>query len=218
VVASVLVLQALEGRSDREAAEALRCDLRWKVACGLPLDHEVLHPTTLTYWRNRLRESQSPQRIFGAVRGVVAATGVLKGRTRRALDSVVLDDAVATQDTITQLIAAIRRVRREVPGAAEFIAEHCHAHDWDDAGKPRIAWDDKAARDEPVSALVNDALAIIDHFAGARLDEQSRAGVGVAGVGGRAGRRTRRRVGRHGRAVVHRPAGRRGPHRVHCGS
>ena len=35
----------------------------------------------------------------------------------RALDSVVLDDAVATQDTVTQLIAAIRRVCREVPGA-----------------------------------------------------------------------------------------------------
>jgi hypothetical protein len=172
VIGSVLVLQALEGRSDREAAEALRCDLRWKVACGLPLDHEGLHPTTLTYWRNRLRDSESPQRIFDAVRGVVAATGVLKGRTRRALDSVVLDDAVATQDTITQLIAAIRRVRRQVPDAAEFIAEHCHAHDWDDAGKPRIAWDDQSARDELVSALVRDALAIIDQFGNAQADEQ----------------------------------------------
>jgi len=173
VIASVLVLQALEGRSDREAADAVRCDLRWKVACGLPLDHEGLHPTTLTYWRNRLRGSQSPQRIFDAVREVVNATGVLRGKTRRALDSVVLDDAVATQDTITQLIAAVRRVRRQVPGAAEFIAGRCHAHDWDDAGKPRIAWDDQAARDDLVSALVNDALAIVDHFAGAQLDEQA---------------------------------------------
>ena len=122
VIASVLVLQALQGLSDREATEALRCDLRWKVACGLPLDHEGLHPTTLTLWRGRLRESDSPQRIFDAVREVVAATGVLNGKTKRALDSVVLDDAVATQDTVTQLIAAVRRVRREVPGAAEFIA------------------------------------------------------------------------------------------------
>jgi len=100
VIASVLVLQALEGRSDRGAAEALRCDLRWKVACGLPLDDEGLHPTTLTYWR-RLRESRSPQRIFDAVRDVVTATGVLKDRSKPALDSVVLDDAVATRDTVT---------------------------------------------------------------------------------------------------------------------
>jgi hypothetical protein len=171
LVASVLVLQALSGLSDRDAAEALRCDLRWKVACGLPLDHEGLHPTTLTYWRARLRASDDPNRIFDAVRQVVAATGVLKGRNRRALDSVVLDDAVATQDTVTQLISAMRRVRTAVPGADAFIAEHCHAHDWDDPGKPRIAWDDKAAREMLISALVTDALAVVDAFGDATIEE-----------------------------------------------
>ena len=162
VIASVLVLQTLEDRSDAEAMDALRCDLRWKVACGLPIDHPGFHPTTLTVWRNRLRGSDRPERIFEAVRAVIAETGVLKGRHRRALDSVVLDDAVATQDTVTQLIAAVRRVRREVPGAAELIARECHAHDWDDPGKPRIAWGDRSARDALVSALVNDATLIID--------------------------------------------------------
>jgi transposase len=170
LIASVLVLQSLSGLSDRDAAEAVRCDLRWKVACGLPLDHEGLHPTTLTYWRARLRESAAPNRIFDAVREVVAATGVLQGRHRRALDSVVLDDAVATQDTVTQLIAAMRRVRREVPGAHGFIAEHCHAHDWDDPGKPRIAWDDQAARDALVTALVTDALAVMAAFRDVELE------------------------------------------------
>jgi len=72
------------------------------------------------------------------------------------LDSAVRDDAVATQDTVTQLIAGVRRVRRVGSGVAEVIAA-CHAHDWDDPGKPRIAWDDKAARDALVSTLVNDA-------------------------------------------------------------
>lgn len=122
MAASVLVLQTLQGLSDRETVDAVRCDLRWKVACGLSLDHAGFHPSTLTYWRGRLARSDRPNRIFEAVRAVVAETGVLTGKTRRALDSVVLDDAVATQDTITQLIAAIRRVGREVPGAAEIIA------------------------------------------------------------------------------------------------
>lgn len=99
VAASVLVLQDL---SDREAVEAVRCDIRWKVACGLPLDYEGFQPSTLTYWRRRLSASDRPNRIFDAVRAVVTETGVLKGKTRRALDSVVLDDAVATQDTVTQ--------------------------------------------------------------------------------------------------------------------
>ena len=91
-------------------------DLRWKAACGLAITDSGFHPTTLTVWRARLRRSARPNRIFDAVRAVVAATGVLAGKTRRALDSTVLDDAVATQDTVTQLIAAIRRVARDVPG------------------------------------------------------------------------------------------------------
>jgi Transposase domain (DUF772)/Transposase DDE domain len=171
VAASVLVLQALHDLSDRDAVAAVRCDIRWKVACGLSLDHEGFHPTTLTYWRRRLAASDRPERIFEAVRSVVAATGVLGGKTMRALDSVVLDDAVATQDTVTQLIAAIRRVSREVPGAAAVIAERCHAHDYGDPGKPAIAWDDQAAREALVSALVADASVVLDALATAQLDE-----------------------------------------------
>ena len=171
VIASVLVLQTLRDFSDAETMDALRCDLRWKVACGLPIDHAGFHPTTLTVWRQRLRASDRPDRIFEAVRQVIAQTGVLTGKTRRAVDSVVFDDAVATQDTVTQLIAAMRRVRRDVPGAAELIAERCHAHDWDDLGKPRIAWDDKNARDALVSALVSDALTVTDAFTRTQLAE-----------------------------------------------
>src|SRR6266511_4299127 len=50
-----------------------------------------------------------------------AETAEVAGRRRRAVDSTILADAVATQDTITQLIAAIRRVARQVPGAAAKI-------------------------------------------------------------------------------------------------
>ena len=107
VVASVIVLQSLQGVSDREAIEALRCDLRWKVACGLALTDEGFHPNTLTYWRRRLAASTAPNRIFDAVRQVIAETGVLRGKTRRALDSTIIDDAVATQ-------ALSRRVRPKV--------------------------------------------------------------------------------------------------------
>jgi hypothetical protein len=69
------------------------------------------------------------------------------------------------------LIAAMRRVRREVPGAAALIAGRCHAHDWDDPGKPQIAWDDRAARDALVSALVNDANRVVDALRDTKLDE-----------------------------------------------
>jgi IS5 family transposase len=158
VIATVMVLQALEGLSDRDAAKALRDRISWKVAAGLALDDVGFDYSVLTYWRARLRGSDRPERIFDAVRAVVAETGVLKGKTRRALDSTLLDDAVATQDTVTQLISAIRRVRRVVPAAATVPV---HAHDYDRAAKPTIAWDDPIAKDELVTGLVNDALAII---------------------------------------------------------
>jgi hypothetical protein len=39
IAASILVLQALFGLSDRDAMRAVRTDLQWKVACGLPIGH-----------------------------------------------------------------------------------------------------------------------------------------------------------------------------------
>jgi len=167
VMAVVIVLQALHGLSDADAVDAVTYDLRWKAACGLAVTAAGFHPTTLTYWRRRLAASDRPNRIFEAVKAVVAQTGALTGKTRRALDSTILDDAVATQDTVIQLIAAIRQVRRVVPGAAEVVATWCSAHDYDDPGKPAIAWNDAQARAGLVDALVRDALAVL-----AELGEQ----------------------------------------------
>jgi IS5 family transposase len=158
VIATAMVLQALEGLSDREAARAVRDRISWKVACGLALDDDGFDYSVLTYWRTRLRHSERPERIFDAVREVIDATGLLAGRRRRALDSTILDDAVATQDTVTQLISAIRRVRRLVPEAAQVTLS---AHDYDAGAKPVIAWDDPVAKQALITALVADALALV---------------------------------------------------------
>jgi len=160
VIASVMVLQTLHNLSDREAAEALTYDLRWKAACGFALTETSFHPTVLVYWRKRLAASDRPHRIFEAVTAVIAQSGALSGRKRRALDSTILEDAVARQDTVTQLIAQIRRVGREVPGADVTVAG-LTGHDYAQPGKPDIAWDDRNARDELVSRLVTDALALL---------------------------------------------------------
>src|SRR5215213_3328333 len=182
VVASVMVLQALEGLSDREAVSALQRDIAWKVACGLRLDDEGFHPTVLVYWRNRIRASDRPRRIFDAVRQVVEATGVLAGRRRRVLDATILEDAVATQDTVIQLVAAIRRVRRLVPAAR---AVEVGAHDYDQPGKPVCAWEDPQARQALVTGLVNDALAVLAAVEGVELAaEQAEAVALLALVAG----------------------------------
>jgi hypothetical protein len=180
VMASILVLQTLHDLSDRETAEAARCDLRWKVATGMALDHVGFDPSTLVYWRRRLARSQRPHRINDAVKDVIEQTGILTGRRKRAVDSTILADAVATQDTVTQLISAIRRVRRQVPGADEQIAQVCTGHDYGRPGKPRIDWDDQAAKDALVSALVNDANALVAALADADLEDNPNAEFALA--------------------------------------
>jgi IS5 family transposase len=178
-MAAVLTLQHLHDYSDRETAEAVRFDVRWKAAIGMPLDDPGFDPSSLVYWRHRIAKSQRPHRVNDAVKKVIGQTGVLKGRRRRAVDSTILADAVATQDTVTQLISTIRRVAREVPGAAEQITAVCTGHDYSKPGKPEIGWDDPAAKEALVSALVNDANALVAAFSGVKLDERAASAVAL---------------------------------------
>jgi hypothetical protein len=179
VLAATVVLQSLHGLSDFDTVQVLRCDLRWKAACGLGLLDGGFDPSLLAYFRRRLGGSADPNRLFTTVKQVIAETGVLRGRVRRALDSTVLDDAVATQDTVTQLIAAVRRVVRDVPGAARVVAEHCSAHDYDDPGKPRIAWNDEQARADLVDALVRDAYLVLGHLPEAECGPKAADALGL---------------------------------------
>lgn len=157
VIATVMVLQALEGLSDREAVRQLETNIAWKAATGLALTDEAFHSTVLVLWRNKLRTSEAPQRIFDAVRAVITESKILAGKHRRALDSTVLDDAVARQDTITMLITQIRRVRKLIPELdGVWVREHNL-----EPGRPPCDWEDPADRDRLVSELVDDANELV---------------------------------------------------------
>ena len=181
LVGSVLVLKELFDLSDPQAAEALKFDIRWKVACGRSLTQMSFDPSTLVYWRKRIAASGRPDRVFDAVAEVIAQTGMLAGRRKRCADSTVFDDAVATQDTVTQLVAAIRKVARVVPGAARVIAAVCQL-DYSQPGKPPIDWDDLQAKQALVSDLVNDALAVLAELAGPDAPERDDAAAGALGL------------------------------------
>jgi hypothetical protein len=167
-VATVMLLQSFEGLSDREASDRLAFDLRWQAAAGLTTGAESFHPTVLVGMRNRLRASERPKRLHEDTLVPAREAGVLKGRAR-VLDSTALYDAVATQDTVTQLRAAIRKVLAVVAPAlaAEIRSALRRDDDYATIGKPPCDWDDAAARDALVDALVRDA-----HAALACLDGQ----------------------------------------------
>jgi hypothetical protein len=170
IVAVVMVLQRLEGLSDREAVERFTFDVRWKYAAGgLELEYPSFVHTVLVDMRARLRRSTSPDRIFLRVLDVAKEAGMV-GR-RRVLDSTCLYDAVATQDTVTMIRSALRGLLQVADEelAAELRGVLKRDDDYKAAGKPVCDWEDKAAREALVDALARDAHAALAYLDGKSL-------------------------------------------------
>jgi hypothetical protein len=169
VVAVVMVLQRLEGLSDREAVERFTFDARWKYACGgLPFDAPGFAHTVLVDMRARLARSGRPDRIFERTLEVARGAGLLG--VRRVLDSTPLYDAVATMDTVTLVRSAIRGVlaasgEREPALRAVLRRDD----DYRSGGKPAADWDDADARAALVDALARDGDAVLASLEGEPL-------------------------------------------------
>jgi hypothetical protein len=162
IVAVVMVLQRIEGCSDREAADRFAFDARWKYAAGgLDFDYPGFAHTVLVEMRARLARSARPDRIFEVTLEAAKAAGLV-GR-RRVLDSTPLYDAVATMDTVTLVRSAIRGVLRACDRelADELRGVLRRDDDYDMAGKPACDYDDARAREALVGALAGDAHALL---------------------------------------------------------
>jgi hypothetical protein len=160
-----MVLQRLEGLSDREAAERYCFDNRWRYAAGVggydSTGWTSFAHTVLVDMRERLRRSVAPNRIFDAARDAAKEAGLV-GR-RRVLDSTPLYDAVATMDTVTLIRSAIRGVLKVAD--AELVAALrtvlSSGDDYASAAKPMIDWDDEAAREALIDSRAKDAYACL---------------------------------------------------------
>lgn len=176
LLAKVLLLQSLEGTSDRETLDRVRCDLRWKVALHLPLDDEGFHPTVLCYFRERLRGSERPRRIFEKFKEVATAAGLITTKGVRVLDSTPVLSAVQTQDTVSLIRGAIRRLLRQLqasdPEIKADVERALRRTDYAEVGKPAIDWDDEEARAALVDGLVRDALAALSALEDIALAEE----------------------------------------------
>jgi Transposase DDE domain/Transposase domain (DUF772) len=173
IVAVVMVLQRLHGLSDREAVEAFEFDARWKYACGgLDFDYPGFVHTVLVDMRARLARSDRPRRIFEVSLDAARRAGIVSAK--RVLDSTPIYDAVATQDTVTMIRSAIRRLLAVADPAlrAELRGVLCRDDDYASAGKPHCDWDDPAAREALVAELAADAFACLDLLEGRELDAE----------------------------------------------
>jgi hypothetical protein len=166
IVAVVMVLQRIEGCSDREAVDRFSFDARWKYSAGgLAFDYPGFVHTVLVDMRARLAASDSPERIFQVALDAAKAAGLV-GR-KRVLDSTPLYDAVATMDTVTLLRSGIRGLLRVAGPELEALLRAVLTRDDDyaTAGKPVCDYDDAAARKQIVDGLAKDghaALAVLE--------------------------------------------------------
>ena len=171
IVAVVMVLQRIEGCSDREAVDRFAFDARWKYAAGgLAFDYPGFVHTVLVDMRARLAASGRPDRIFEVTLAAAKAAGLV-GR-KRVLDSTPLYDAVATMDTVTLIRSGIRGVLKAAGAdlAAELRAVIGRDDDYATAGKPVCDYDDRAARKQLVDALAKDGIAVLAVLDGRELD------------------------------------------------
>jgi Transposase DDE domain/Transposase domain (DUF772) len=169
ILAVVMVLQRLEGCSDREAVDRFAYDLRWRYAAGVDDQVPGFVHTVLVELRARLRASQDPDRIFRVTCELARQAGLVG--VRRVLDSAPLFDAVATQDTVTLLRGAVRGLLRACPAelAAAVRAALVRDDDYQAAGKPVCDWDDPQAREQLVDALFRDGYRALHALRGLKL-------------------------------------------------
>ncbi len=181
IVAVVMVLQRLEGLSDREAVDRFSFDVRWKYAAGgLDFDHPGFVHTVLVDMRARLARSERPGRIFEVALGAARQAGLV-GR-RRVLDSTALYDAVTTMDTVILLRSGIRGLLAAAgPREADLRPLLRRDDDYATGGKPACDWDDRAAREALIDALARDANALLGSLDGETLpDDLAQAAVLLA--------------------------------------
>ena len=162
ILAVVMVLQRLEGLSDREAADRFAFDVRWRYAAGVAdavagEETASFAHTVLVDLRARLRRSADPDRIFRVTCQLARQVGLVG--VKRVLDSAPLEDAVTTQDTVTMIRGAIRGLLRACPPElkAKVRAGLQREDDYAAPGKPTCDWQDRQAREALVDALVRDA-------------------------------------------------------------
>src|SRR5215217_3593362 len=140
LLAKVLLLAFRDGLSDRRAMEALRFDLRWKVALDLPIDHPGFHPTSLVKFRARLLLHGKERVVFERSIELATELGLLDGDVEQIVDSTPMLGAAAIQDTVLLVRAGVRKLLDAVRASDARAAR---------AVTDRLAFDYRRPREKP---------------------------------------------------------------------
>jgi len=107
-LALVLVLQFVEGLTDRQAADAVRARLDWKYALGLDLDDPGFDASVLTEFRARLLADGQTERLLGLLLDRLRERDLLGKGGRQRTDATHVRMAVRDLHRLEQVIETLR--------------------------------------------------------------------------------------------------------------
>ncbi|WP_328438426.1 IS1182 family transposase [Streptomyces sp. NBC_00444] len=126
-LALVLVLQFVEGLTDRQAAEAVRARIDFKYALGLELDDPGFDFSVLSEFRDRLTGTDGGRRVMDGVLAAARERGLLKSSGRARTDSTHVLSAARELNWLEMvaetLRAALNAVAHNAPDWLADIAE-----------------------------------------------------------------------------------------------
>lgn len=178
-LAKVMLLQHRTGLSDEAAMEAVRWDLRWKIALGLAVDHQGWHPTSLTKFRARLLLHGKEGLALENTLRLAEEIGLLDGAVEQIIDSTPMLGAAATQDTVRLVRHGVKRLIDAVGAldeqAGRRLADGLEFDYADPDDKPNCRWREKAERERMLTRVAQDgerALRAVEQAGGLHSDEK----------------------------------------------
>ena len=124
-LALVTVLQAIEGLTDRQAAEAVHTRIDWLYALALPLDDPGFDYSILTDFRQRVLAAHAQDLILDPILQVCRERGWLKARGKQRTDATAI---VASVRALNSLESVGESMRAALNALSEHEPEWVQAH------------------------------------------------------------------------------------------
>src|SRR5947207_1674974 len=124
-LALVTVLQAMEGLTDRQAAECVRTRIDWLYALALPLDEPGFDYSILTDFRQRVLAAQAQDLLLEPILRLCRERGWLKPRGKQRTDATAV---LARVRALSSLESVGESMRAALDAIAEQESEWLQAH------------------------------------------------------------------------------------------
>ncbi len=116
----VLILQFVLRFTDRQAAEAVQYDQRWRLALHLKEDDATFDPSLLVTFRNRFIEKGQEHLAFEAVLDHLVAQGWIPKRSRQRLDSTHVWGLLSAMNRLECVRETLRLLFKDLEAAVLF--------------------------------------------------------------------------------------------------